>query len=355
MRVLALVTDAFGGHGGIAQYNRDFLTALSRSAAITALPRTGTPSSALPDGLIQLPPAPSKVEWSLQSIRLAMSNRPDVIFCGHMYAAPLAAAIGRALARPVWLQIHGIEAWTSRSDLVRRAVEASSLITSVSRYTRHELLTWCAIEPGRVRVLPNTVSAVQPGSADRDDLIARHALHGRKIILTVGRLSATERYKGHDRIIRCLPRLRQIVPEVVYLIVGSGDDRPRLEALVRETGLTEIVQFAGMVPAESLPDYYALSHVFAMPSTGEGFGIVFLEAAMYGLPVIGGNRDGSVDALADGAIGHAVDPDDSEELTTALADALLKPSPQSAAVQRFAFEAFARHVNDIARRLVPRS
>jgi glycosyltransferase involved in cell wall biosynthesis len=78
--------------------------------------------------------------------------------------------------------------------------------------------------------------------------------------------------------------------------------------MARESGVADRVTFAGQVPDEELPDYSALAHVFAMPSTGEGFGIVFLEAAATGLPIVGGNRDGSVDALAEGRIGRLVDP-----------------------------------------------
>ena len=93
-----------------------------------------------------------------------------------------------------------------------------------------------------------------------------------------------------------------------YLVVGDGDDRQRLEELAQTTGVAHAMQFAGHVPHRELPDYFRLADVFVMPSTGEGFGIAFLEAAASGLPVIGGNRDGSVDALADGTIGTLVDP-----------------------------------------------
>jgi phosphatidylinositol alpha-1,6-mannosyltransferase len=353
MRVLALVTDAFGGHGGIAEYNQHFLTALANSGGVTeviALPRFGTPSAPLPGKIAQLPNSPSRSKWLARAVQESFRYRPNLIFCGHINAAPLAAAVGKAISAPVWLQVHGIEVWSERGRLVRRGAEASSLITSVSRYTRRQLLSWCNVLPERVRVLPNTLSDIHRTRPKRENFVARHRLEGRKVILTVGRMAQSERYKGHDRIIRCLARLRHFMP--IYLVVGSGDDRPRLERLAHEVGVADLVTFVGQVPADDLPDYYALADVFAMPSTGEGFGIVFLEAAAYGLPVIGGNRDGSVDALADGAIGRPVDPEDEDALVAALVDALKGAQRgSSASVKRFAFENFAHHVDDLVRSL----
>jgi glycosyltransferase involved in cell wall biosynthesis len=138
------------------------------------------------------------------------------------------------------------------------------------------------------------------------------------------------------------------VPDAAYLVVGSGDDQPRLERLAQEAGVGDRVAFAGQVPDLELPDYFALAHVFAMPSTGEGFGIAFLEAAASGLRVIGGNRDGSVDALADGQIGRLVDPHAPAEIEGAVIDTLSgrHPVPAGAeATRRFAFARFAAHVD----------
>jgi glycosyltransferase involved in cell wall biosynthesis len=138
------------------------------------------------------------------------------------------------------------------------------------------------------------------------------------------------------------------VPDAAYLVVGTGDDRPRLERLAGAAGVSDRVVFAGQVPDGDLADCLALADVFAMPSTGEGFGIAFLEAAASGLPVIGGSRDGSVDALAEGRIGRLVDPDAPSEIAAAVVDALTGRHPVPAAageVQRFAFARFAAHVD----------
>ena len=105
------------------------------------------------------------------------------------------------------------------------------------------------------------------------------------------------------------------------------------------------VQFAGLVPPEELPDYFRLADVFVMPSTGEGFGIVFLEAMATGVPVIAGNRDGSRDALCDGALGTLIDPENCEELASAILAALHNPARTGDRTDRFKPDLFAEGLN----------
>ncbi|MCL4768129.1 MAG: glycosyltransferase family 4 protein [Hyphomicrobiaceae bacterium] len=355
MRILALVTDAFGAGGGIARYNQQLMSALSQSGCVSdvlVLPRHATGALLTPANVRQLQPSPGRASWSARSTWLAMRQRFDVVFCGHLNALPVAAWIAGLQRAPLWVQVHGIEAWEPRGTIYRHGLATAALVTSVSRYTRRKLLAWADIAPARVRVLPNTFASTHAPRQAEPDLVARLGLAGRRVILTVGRLSADERYKGHDRIIGALPEVLRHVPDAVYLIVGSGDDQPRLADLARQTGMSDYVIFAGQVPDAELPAVLALADVFAMPSTGEGFGIVFLEAAAAGLPVIGGNRDGSLDALADGAIGRPVDPNSPQEITTALIDALSgRTTGQPAAVRRFAFPLFADHVDRLVRTL----
>jgi phosphatidylinositol alpha-1,6-mannosyltransferase len=349
MRVLALLTDGFGASGGIARYNRDLMTALAQSARVSeiaVLPRLGAAAATVPAKVHQLAPIPGRGAWSGRALALAAERRFDAVFCGHLYAVPLAAAIAAARRVPLWVQVHGVDAWQPPGAVHRLSLSAAALVTSVSRYTRRRLLAWANVAPDRVRVLPNSVD-IGPHPM-RSDLAARYGLEGRRIVLTVGRLSASERYKGHDRVIAALPGVLACIPDAAYLIVGSGDDRPRLARLAQEAGVADRVVFAGQVPEAELADHFALAHVFAMPSTGEGFGIVYLEAAASGLPVIAGNRDGSVDALADGRVGRLVDPLAVGEIEAAVIDALAgrhRAADAAEAVRRFAFPRFAAHVD----------
>jgi phosphatidylinositol alpha-1,6-mannosyltransferase len=288
----------------------------------------------------------SRHAYSLAALWTAITHRPvDFVFCGHLRMAPLAAVICRVLNVPLWLQIHGVDVWHEFSALQHRAVESATLVTSVSRHTRRRLLHWAGIDPARVKVLPNTVkSQYQPGPKP-GHLLERHAVGGKKVLLTVSRLSSLERYKGHDRVIRTLPRVLKQRPDTIYLIVGDGDDRPRLESLTVECGVRENVQFAGLVPEEELPDYFRLADVFVMPSAAEGFGIVFLEAMATGIRVIGGSRDGSRDALCDGALGTLVDPGNGEELASAIIAALDDPTRTGDRTTRFKPDLFKEYLD----------
>jgi len=218
--------------------------------------------------------------WSARAISCVAKERFDIVFCGHLYAVPLAHLTARLARARLWVQVHGIDAWQPKGRLHRSALGGTRLVTSVSRFTRHKLLSWAKLPPHRVRVLPNTVGSGYFSREMRRDLVEKYALDDKRVILTVGRLSSSERYKGHGCIIRALPEVIAQLPDAIYLIAGEGDDQQRLEQLAAESGLTGRVVFAGRVPDDQLPDYYALADVFAMPSNGEGFGIVFLEAAV---------------------------------------------------------------------------
>jgi phosphatidyl-myo-inositol dimannoside synthase len=351
MNLLALVSDAFGGQGGIAQYNRDLLNALSAAEPgnrILVVPRHGRARpSELPAGIKQLAPA-VKYRFGLAALRAAIVEGPfDAVFCGHIHLAPLAATVAALLRRPLWLQLHGTEAWRPLSLAQRWSAERAALVTAVSRFTRRRFLANSRIDPTRVRVLPNTIGASFTPGPKPDYLLDRHGVWGRKILLTVGRLAAAERGKGHDHVMRVLPELLKANPDLVYLVIGDGDDRERLQVVARQAGVEDKVLFVGYARPDYLADYYRMADVFVMPSTQEGFGIVFVEAAASGLAVIGGNNDGSVDALGDGEIGRIVDPLDGAQLARAIQAALSQPDVDPGKVRRFRFDNFFAHVEGL--------
>ena len=181
-------------------------------------------------------------------------------------------------------------------------------MTAVSRGTRHILLGWVDLPPDRVRVIPDTVQDRFVPGPPSEALRERLALGPGPILLTVGRLSAGERYKGHEQVFGALPALRAKFPTLVYAVAGGGDDRAYLEQRARDLAGDAAVRFLGFVPEEDLLGLYHLADLYVMPSTQEGFGIVYLEAAACGLRVVGGVGGGSADAVPDGRVGVLVDP-----------------------------------------------
>ncbi len=228
-RMLALVSDCYGMGGGIARYNQDLFEGLADGGAqILVLPRHGDTSGlTLPEGVRQEPAVFGRLRFSLKSLWLAWRQGPfDVVFCGHVYMAPTAWAVARLFGARYWLQTHGADIWKTRNDLLRRAIEAADMVTTVSRGTRHSLLGWVDLPPDRVRVLPDTVQdKFMPGPAPTG-LRERLALGPGPILLTVGRLSAGERYKGHEQVFGALPPLRVKFPTLIHVVAGSGDDDP---------------------------------------------------------------------------------------------------------------------------------
>jgi len=348
---MALVTDAFGGQGGIAQYNRDFFGALIHgglASSLIALPRNALNDVVTPARVQQIAPRAGRASYVVAVIREALFRRIDVVFCGHIFMAPLASLIACLKQAKLIIQMHGIEAWRRPTWLCRMAVEKADLVLCVSRYTRAQVLNWAAIAPERVVVLPNTVGAnFTPG--DGSKLRTTWGLQGKRVLLSVGRMSAQERYKGHDRVIRTIPKLLGAGHDLVYVIVGEGDDRARLQLLAEQEGVADRVYFMGALNPATLVDVYRMADLFVMPSTGEGFGIAFLEAMACGTPALGLAVGGAVDALGEGGLGKAVSEHD---FISALELALDqgKPDPAaltSAVVFRFGLETFAARVGAV--------
>jgi phosphatidylinositol alpha-1,6-mannosyltransferase len=306
MKVLALVTEAFGGRGGIAAVARDVVQALSSAPGFTRiqiLPRgVDDDVGGLPAGVVQARACHGRIAYSVQALLTALRERPQLIYCSHLYMAPLAALLARWVKARLVVHLHGVEIWTEPTASQRRALEAADLLLCVSRYTRGTALAFADIAPERAVVLNNTVSErFTPG--DRIAARAKFGFGDEAVLLTVGRLASSERYKGHDRVIAALPEILKTRRDLAYVIAGEGDDRPRLERLAAEAGVAGRVRFIGHVSGDDLPDLYRAVDLFVMPSAGEGFGIVFLEALACGTPVLGLAEKGAYDALADGELG----------------------------------------------------
>ncbi len=242
--------------------------------------------------------------------------RPTVILTTHVNFAPVARTLWTWFGIPYLAIGHGIEVWDIPRQSVRRALQEAPGLAAVSEFTRGRMTEVIGRIEDSINLLPNTFDSRHfvPGPKPRF-LLKRYGLSPEQpVILTIARLASAERYKGYDQVLQALPSIRDAFPDIRYILGGQGPDRGRVERLIDEAGVSKQVTLAGYIPEHELCDHYNLCDLFAMPSKGEGFGIVFLEALACGKPVLAGNKDGSVDALLGGAIGALIDPDSVDEL-----------------------------------------
>ena len=325
--------EIFECEGGIQSYIRDILRAYlavpEAPAATVFLLRDG-PNCPNPfkDSLLNfryLKTAPAV----LGRLRLVtalglylMQHRPTRVFCGHIRLAPLIAFLCQRLNIPYTVLTYGKEVWYPLSLGDRRALQAADRIWTISRYSRDQACAANQLDPSRVDMVPCVVEgqAFTPG-AKSSELLAKYQLEGHRVLMTVARLWSGDIYKGVDITIRALPEIAQIFPTVKYLVIGRGDDQPRLARLAADLGVAEQVVFAGFVPTEALVDHYRLADAYVMPSQ-EGFGIVYLEAMACGVPVLSGDSDGSADPLQDGRLGWQVPHRDAAAVAAACIEIL---------------------------------
>ncbi len=310
-KVLALVTEAYGGRGGIAQAARDMISALAvqeHVRSVLVLPRLAAEvADGLPSKVLQAKASSGRMLYSARAIVAALRSRPDLIYCNHLFMAPLAAVAARLCGAKLIVQLHGIEIWKAPRTAQRRALERADMLLCVSRDTRARALNFCDLVPERAIVINNTFDA-RFSPDDRTAARTKYGLDVEFVLLIVGRMDGRERYKGHDRVIDGLLKLSSHDGKpVVFLVAGDGNDRRRLEDAAAAAGVSDRVRFIGEALPASLPDLYRSADLFVMPSTGEGFGIVFLEAMACGTRALGLAAGGAPDALGDGELGILVD------------------------------------------------
>jgi phosphatidylinositol alpha-1,6-mannosyltransferase len=356
MRILFLAMDAFGGLGGIAKYNRDFLRALGSApevSEVVAVPRRmPLPPGTLPPRLTYLTGGlAGKLSYIGAVMRLLRKDSKfGLVCCGHIKLLPLAFLAKLTSRAPLLLMIYGIDVWNPINNWVTGYLLSKiDFVISISEITKRKFLEWSHLIKTKFFLLPNAVIQKNYGvGAKPQKLVEQYGLDGKTVLMTLGRLAAQEKYKGFDEVMELLPALSEQLPDIAYLIVGNGDDRPRLAAKARSLGVTDRVIFTGFIPEAAKADHYRLADVFVMPGRGEGFGFVFLEALACGIPAVGSRLDGSREALREGALGVLVDPRRPDDIQAGILEALQRPRGIiPAGLDYFSFENFEKRCHRI--------
>lgn len=250
------------------------------------------------------------------------------VVCGQAHHSIMLAAWLYSIIKgiPYVVLVYGLDLLEPQTRIYRRPfnylLRAAQIVVADSRAAA-DITRTLGVKRDKLHVINPGINTSPPKSTMmQEDVRTEHGLGDKRCILTVGRL--VER-KGHDVVLQSLPMVLREVPDVHYLIVGSGSNLSRLRRLVVELGMTQHVTFVGRVSDDALPAYYAMCDVFVMvsreiPERGdmEGFGIVFLEANLYGKPVVAGKSGGVSDAVVHEETGLLVDPNDPEVVAAAI-------------------------------------
>jgi glycosyltransferase involved in cell wall biosynthesis len=355
MRILVLLTDAFGGHGGIALYNRDLLTALCSHPdcdEVIAIPRLmPNPSEPQPTKLTYVTDGLNSKGGYIRTVLRAVRQNPafDLIVCGHINLIPLAMVLRTWLKVPVLLEVYGIDAWQpTKSRLINMLVRKIDAFISISDITRQRFSSWSKFPVEKGFLLPNAIHAEQYGPGPKNHaLLKRYGMEGKIILMTLGRLSSDEQYKGFDEVMAVLPEIAVKIPNIAYLIVGRGDDLLRLQEKALTLGIADRVGFTGFIQETDKADHFRLADVYVMPSQGEGFGFVFLEALACGIPCVGSTLDGSREALRNGELGLLVDPKSPDQIKHAIFKSLSIEKGIPPGLDIFAFTNFSSRLHQI--------
>ncbi|MFN2588115.1 MAG: glycosyltransferase family 4 protein [Actinomycetota bacterium] len=305
MNVAFVGLGVYSREGGIERFNRRLLDCLAssghRAHAVVLWDREDE-AAARPPRVSYAACGGSKLRAVRAFVRVLRRERPDVVLYGHVLLVPL-GLVARVLRRRAVnvLIAHGYEVWDRPSAPKRRLMRAAvDRVAAVSDYTARAMAAAYGMAPERfVRVI-NAVDAAGPAPR-------RPERAGDKL-LTVSRLNPLDKAKNVDKVILAMPRVVDRAPATHLYVVGDGAWRGELQSLAGSLGVAERVHFLGAVSDERREALYAGSDVFVLPSTQEGFGIVYLEAWRHALPVIAGAGGAAPEVVRDGIEGIVVAP-----------------------------------------------
>ena len=330
-RVLLLTWRTFtpgGAGGGAARANRTIWRALVERGARVDVLALGDPIAAGPRapgrGMVR-GFAGGRLRFVRAAVAAVLGDGHDLCFVTYATLAPVAQLLRRLRPRlPCVVFAQGpAEVQVTLPLYQRLALARADRIIVASHFAAERLVRLNGIPHERIDVVPLCLDPVWIESGTSTGWAVPDApLPAGTMLLTVGRMNADERYKGQDRVIRALPTVRRSVPDAFYVAVGGGTWMPSLAALARELGVQDRVVLLGRKDDAALAPYYRRAQVLVGPSSGEAFGLVYLEAMYHGLPVVASRSDGGAEIVRHGETGLLVDPHDTGALAAAIAEVL---------------------------------
>jgi phosphatidylinositol alpha-1,6-mannosyltransferase len=352
--VVFIALAIYSREGGMERFNRLVLDSLAARGGARAIVLWDPPTDArnAPPGLVFEGCGESKLRALRAFVRALRRDRPDVLLYGHALLAPLALVtrLLRHRARNV-LIAHGYEVWDPpglvKGRLVRAAIDR---VASVSDFTAESMAA--AYGMGRDRFV-RVINAVDVGDPPPRGVRGQPP----RRLLCVSRLNPLDKDKHVDDVIRAMPRILAAAGDVHLYVVGDGTWRPELAALTESLGMGDHVHLLGTVSDEERDELYATSDAFVLPSTQEGFGIVYLEAWRHRLPVIAGAGGAAPEVVRDGIEGLVVEPEPAaiaEAALRLLDDATLARDLAEAGYRRLTEHFTPRHFHEAFTKMLDR-
>jgi len=315
MRILLLLSSVFGLTGGVHTFSRALIKATDDLTDDLSLDIT---VFSLLDGEVPFQAAADYMSSGRTRYRGFKGNKAafaaatllagwwaDRVVFGHVNFSSLACEMPKPIKS---LVVHGIDVWRLLPSLQKLGISQMREILSVSEYTQEAFVHFNGMPPAQFRLLPDTLDPFYSRTAGRIRPAKELGLPPGHMMLAVTRLASTEDYKRIDLVIKAMPAILRHIPDAFCVVVGHGGDRSRLEKLAQETSVADRVIFAGFVADELLPTYYTACELFVLPSTREGFGIVFLEAMYHAKACVGATAGGVPEVVKDGETGLLAEP-----------------------------------------------
>lgn len=320
MKVLFLALDAYSSIGGIQQFNRRIINALSEltldqkitSGKVILKGDNEKDLSNILSNVKIIGCGSSKLDFVFKSMQAFQDT--DILLLGHVNLLPF-AFIAKIINPKinVKLFVHGVDVWGVNSRKIKKLdryfIKFVDQIASVSNFTACKMSESFLVPQERFSIFPNAVDPLDQAESSFG------SINKTPILLTVARLSENERGKHHDSVLRALPKIIQAIPDVKYRIIGDGVLKAELKDLAASLGVSQAVEFKGRVSDEDLAKSYEEASIFVMPSEKEGFGIVFLEAWLRKIPVICGTEDASHEVVSHGVDGFAIHHKDIDSIS----------------------------------------